>query len=141
MWCRFVFARSDQGFFFALLALKHRVAALATWRSPHRTIHWYGANKPWRRPRWWNWARRKPYAWLQGSYEYISRLDLRHPLATGDDGAPSPCVRHLVAFRHQMEALDNFERPWNTTAAAPVAGCKRFTIGQSLTPINYRPVF
>ena len=137
----FVFARSDQGFFFALLGLKHRVAAIATWRSPHRTIHWYGANKPWRRPKWWGWARRKPYAWLQGSYEYISRLDLRAPLTTGGDGVPSPCMRHLMAFRHDIEALDNFERPWNATAGAPVAGCKRFTVGQLLTPINYRPVF
>ena len=147
----FVCARSDQGFFFYMLALKHGVAALTSSRSPHRTIHWWGANKPWARPvRPWSWALRKPYAWLQHSYEYVSRLQLL------DDGArdssegmhaaeaiaTTPCVRHLFAYRRDMEKAPNFERPWNASARAPAIGGKgsRFTIGYAPS-LNFRPAF
>ena len=71
-------------------------------------------------------------AYLQSSYEYVSRLDLSGRNDT-------PCARELVALRRDMEAAPNFERPWNATARSYVANCHLYTIGGNWRP-NFRPV-
>ena len=43
----------------------------------------------------WSWALRKPYAYLQSSYDYVSRLDLSGRELRND----TPCARELVALR------------------------------------------
>ena len=73
----------------------------------------------------------------EGSLSGRAQREASHNQAT-----PCVSVRHLLAYRREMEKAPNFERPWNASARAPAVGCKgaRFAVGAAPS-LNFRHAF